>query len=261
MMKKCPRCGLTFSDDIRYCTSCGSPLEDVVEQVAEPSEPTPDEENVAEPQPNSSEQPSDENPQSETSEQPSGKQPHADSSEQPHADKEPDFEQKAADMADDLSEALGELGAAAKKVFDKIGDKAKEGYEKLKEDETFNKYSDKAQQGFEKVMDTPDSTSDYDPADVENNKIIALFAYLGILFIVPLIAGKDSRYARFHANQGIILFICSFLITTLSALPTVGWVFAVCHVLVVILVIYGIINAVTGKARELPVIGKFRILR
>ena len=109
-------------------------------------------------------------------------------------------------------------------------------------------------------MDTPDSTSDYDPADVENNKVIALFAYLGILFIVPLIAGKDSRYARFHTNQGIILFIFSFLITTLSALPTVGRAFALCHVLVVIFVILGIINAVTGKARELPLIGKFRIL-
>ena len=238
-MKKCPRCGLTFADDNRYCASCGSPLEDVVEQVAEPSEPTPEEEDVA-------------GPQSETSEQASD--------EKPEPDKKPDLGQKAADMADDLSEALGELGAAAKKVVEKIGDKAREGYEKIKDDETFNKYSGKAKEGFEKVMDTPDSTSDYDPADVENNKVIALFAYLGILFIVPLIAGKDSRYARFHTNQGIILFIFSFLITTLSALPTVGRAFALCHVLVVIFVILGIINAVTGKARELPLIGKFRIL-
>ena len=162
---------------------------------------------------------------------------------------------------DDLSEALGELGAAARKVADKIGEKAKEGYEKMKEDETFNKYSGKAKEGFEKVMDTPDSTSEYDETDVENNKIISLFAYCGILFIVPLLAGKDSKYARFHTNQGIILFILSVIMTFLSVFPNIGWVFKIGGVFVAILAILGIINAVTGKARELPLIGKFRILQ
>ena len=239
-MKKCPRCGLTFADDNRYCTSCGSPLEDVIEQVAESSEPTPEEEDVAEPQSETSEQASDE---------------------EPEPDKKPDFEQKAANMADDLSEALGELGAAAKKVVEKIGDKAKEGYEKFKDDETFNKYSGKAKEGFEKVMDTPDSTSEYDAADVENNKIISLFAYLGILFIVPLLAGKDSKYARFHTNQGIILFILYIILVFLSTFPHIGWVFTIAQIIVALLAILGIINAVTGKARELPLIGKFRILK
>jgi len=245
-MKKCPRCGLTFTDEERYCTSCGSPLEEVNESV-------------------SAEQPDAEQP---SSEQPSSAQPETEqsdaeqsSAEQPETDNQSSFEQKASKAADDLSEALGELGAAAKKVADKIGDKAKESFGKIKDDETFSKYSDKAKDSFGKVMDTPDSTSDFDADDVNNNKIISLFAYCGILFIVPLLAGKDSRYARFHTNQGIILFIFSIVVAFLSTFHTIGWIFKVCHVLVVLLVILGIINAVTGKARELPLIGQFRILK
>lgn len=244
-MKKCPRCGLIFAADTdsRYCTSCGTPLEEVAEPAAETPESAPEEPEA----PKNAEAPEDHN--------------------DPKDPKDPkdfndlnDSESPKTSVADDLSEALGELGAAAKKVADKIGDKAKEGFEKLKEDEAFTKFNDKAKQGFDKAMNTPDSTSDYDPADVENYKIISLFAYLGILFLVPLIAGKDSKYARFHTNQGIILFIFSVILAFLARFPHVGWIFSVAEVMTVIFAILGIINAVTGKARELPFIGKFRIL-
>ena len=240
-MKKCPRCGLTFAaDDDRYCTSCGTPLEEVAEPIAETPESVPEEPEA----PKDAEAPED----------------HNDPKDPKDFNDLNDSESLKTSVADDLSEALGELGAAAKKVADKIGDKAKEGFEKLKEDETFTKFNDKAKQGFDKAMNTPDSTSDYDPADVENYKIISLFAYLGILFIVPLLAGKDSKYARFHTNQGIILFIFSVILAFLARFPHVGWIFSLAEVVTVIFAILGIINAVTGKTRELPLIGKFRIL-
>jgi len=248
-MKKCPRCGIMFTDDDRYCTSCGSPLEEVKEETSESVE-------------SSDEQPEDvqEKPTDEPEEPAGAAGESAEESSEKTSAEESTFEQKTEKVVDDLSEALGEFGAAAKKVAEKIGDRAKEGFEKLKEDETFNKYSDKARGGFEKVMDTPDSTSEYDSDDVENNKIISLFAYCGILFIIPLLAGKDSKYARFHTNQGIILFIFSIILAFFSAVPNIGWIFRVGGVIVVILAILGIINAVTGKARELPLIGKFHIL-
>ena len=238
-MKKCPRCGLTFAADAdyRYCTSCGTPLEDVLEPASESPESASDEPDTPETL-KDSEDLKDFNDLKDSK----------------------DSESPKTSVTDDLSEALGELGAAAKKVADKIGDKAKEGFEKLKEDETFSKFNDKAKQGLDKAMNTPDSTADYDPADVENYRIVSLFAYLGFLFIVPLIAGKDSKYARFHTNQGIILFIFSAILAFLVRFPHVGWIFALGEVVVVIFTILGIINAVTGKARELPLIGKFRIL-
>ena len=112
------------------------------------------------------------------------------------------------------------------------------------------------------LNNTPDTTSEYEESDIEATKIISLFAYLGILFLIPLLAAKDSKFARFHANQGIVLFICSLIIGVISIIPILGWIVgAVGGVAILILAVIGIINAVGGKAKELPLIGKYRILK
>ena len=49
----------------------------------------------------------------------------------------------------------------------------------------------------------------FNSEDVQNNKVMGILAYFGILFLIPLLAAKDSQYARFHTNQGILLFIFS----------------------------------------------------
>ncbi|MBR6640160.1 MAG: zinc-ribbon domain-containing protein [Muribaculaceae bacterium] len=123
--------------------------------------------------------------------------------------------------------------------------------------------------------DTPtkSTTGGYDKNDIEQNKAMGVLAYLGILVLIPILAAKESKFARFHANQGLILCIAAILygvaysvLTSIilaiswrlyflvSILGFVGIVFAV-------LCVIGIINVVNGQAKELPVIGKYRILR
>ncbi len=50
-----------------------------------------------------------------------------------------------------------------------------------------------------------------DQKDVEENKIMAVIAYFGILCLIPLLAKKDSPYAQFHAKQGLVLFITGII--------------------------------------------------
>ena len=47
--------------------------------------------------------------------------------------------------------------------------------------------------------------------DVESNKAMAVLSYLGILVLVPLLGAKNSPFARFHTNQGLILCIATIL--------------------------------------------------
>ena len=112
----------------------------------------------------------------------------------------------------------------------------------------------------------------YDMKDIEENKVFAFFSYLGFLFIIPLIARPDSRFCKFHVNQGIILCITEAIVGALCAalelaMVTAGLVTIIelmttaLDILTACLAIYGIVNALTGKAKELPVIGKFRILK
>lgn len=105
--------------------------------------------------------------------------------------------------------------------------------------------------------------------DAANNKVMAVFSYIGILFLIPLLAAKDSAFARYHANQGIVLFIfvCAARVATtiLGLIPVIGFIASILWwalgVVWLVGAIMGIVNAVQGKMEPLPVIGQFQILK
>ena len=86
-------------------------------------------------------------------------------------------------------------------------------------------------------------------------------AYL--LFFLPLIACPESGYAKFHANQALLLWITGIAGTViLGIIPIIGWilmpVFGIC---VLILGVMGLVNGFGGKAKRLPLIGRFDIIK
>lgn len=109
-------------------------------------------------------------------------------------------------------------------------------------------------------------------------KTLALEAYLGILVLAPLFGAKKSPFVRFHVNQGIVLFAISLILSILISFNSIImaaagalWVsiifglfnglygLASCGVMA--LAVIGIINAVKGKMKKLPIIGNFKILK
>jgi uncharacterized membrane protein len=108
-----------------------------------------------------------------------------------------------------------------------------------------------------------------DPADVEKNKIFAILAYIGILFLVPLLAAPQSKFARYHTNQGVVLFLATLVLCMglgiLSFIPFVGCVTSILFVAVFVaafvFMILGIINAAGGLCKPLPFIGNYRLIK
>jgi len=86
----------------------------------------------------------------------------------------------------------------------------------------------------------------YSKKDIEENKVLAALSYLWILSIVMLLVKKESPYVQFHAKQGLILLIASVIFTII---PVLGWFL---DIVVVVFVIIGAIQALSGKAYELP---------
>lgn len=85
-----------------------------------------------------------------------------------------------------------------------------------------------------------------------------------------MLACPNSRFARFHANQGLVLFLFGIAVSLatfiISIIPVVGWILGpiigfVASVFELILMIMGIINAAQGQAKELPLIGKIILLK
>ena len=126
---------------------------------------------------------------------------------------------------------------------------------------------------FNDIKNMKDHTSEFDASDIQNNKVMGILSYIGLLVLVPIFAAKDSKYARFNANQGLVLLIAQAIIITafsvtaaiLKLIPFIGGVLAaliwIVYPVIFVPSVIGIVNAARGKAKELPIIGGIRILR
>ena len=118
----------------------------------------------------------------------------------------------------------------------------------------------------------PAAPMDPETLDIEHNKIFAVLAYIGILFLVPLLAAPRSRFARYHTNQGIVLFLSILVIwfglSVLAAFPIVNIIMIPIGVPAgfilsagwLVFMIIGVIHAASGECKPLPWIGHFRLL-
>ena len=119
------------------------------------------------------------------------------------------------------------------------------------------------------INTTPDYTASFDQNDIQQNRVMGVLSYLGILVLIPLFAARESPFARFHCNQGIVLalaeVILSFAVRIFGRLPLVGWIIRLVGGLgglaLFVFATMGIVNAINGKAKELPLVGGFQILK
>lgn len=111
-------------------------------------------------------------------------------------------------------------------------------------------------------LEAEKTASDLKKQDIKCNKKYAVLSYLGPLVIVPLLVSKESDFLNFHTNQGFIMCI-AYLISVLSfLLPNMGKFIGLMLLLVSLaLGAWGIVNVIKGENKELPYIGKFKILR
>ena len=124
-----------------------------------------------------------------------------------------------------------------------------------------------------------------DAQDAAQNKTMAILAYLGILVLIPLFSAKESKFARYHTNQGLILAIVEVIYSIVSniissaiissVIDSGRWLYSgslggwgiVTALLGLIWIaflafsIIGILNAVNGRCKPLPFIGNITLLR
>lgn len=124
-----------------------------------------------------------------------------------------------------------------------------------------------------------DITNEFDPNDITENKVITVLSYLSWLLLIPLFAAPKSKFARFHVNQGLILAIAEIIWAVASGIiiavftaifSIIGFVFIgsilsavlkLVNLAFLVFSIIGIVNVINGQAKELPIIGHFRILK
>lgn len=99
--------------------------------------------------------------------------------------------------------------------------------------------------------------------DKETNDQARVSSAVGYLFFfVPIIMHPESKFARYHCNQGLILAIMMYLGTLMiAAIPKAGPFLAIPWLLFCFgCMIRGIILALQGKAKRIPFFGKLVIV-
>lgn len=105
--------------------------------------------------------------------------------------------------------------------------------------------------------------------DIEKNRVFAILAYLSVLFLVGMVAAPTSKFAKYHCNQGLVLFLAGLIAMVgsmiIGFIPFVNFVLVLLIPLLwlgwLVLVVLGIVNAAGGQCRPLPVIGHFDLLK
>jgi uncharacterized membrane protein len=105
-------------------------------------------------------------------------------------------------------------------------------------------------------------------AEIEDAKVMGILAY--ILFLIPLFAARDKKFAMFHTEQAIVLWVAFILIYIIMMVLTIvvnqisstlGCVVSILGILpwlaYLVLWVMGLLNAIGGKVKELPVIGAY----
>jgi uncharacterized membrane protein len=83
-------------------------------------------------------------------------------------------------------------------------------------------------------------------------KTIAIVSYITIIgWVIALVLNQDKKdkFASFHIRQSLLLIIAA---AVLGWIPVLGWILAI---VIFVFWIIGLISAVQGTKKEVPVLG------
>jgi uncharacterized membrane protein len=124
--------------------------------------------------------------------------------------------------------------------------------------------------------------------DPTTDKSLAWLSYFGIFLLIPMFARKASKFCQFHVKQGAILLVATIAYTIVAQIllavinavtpkqikyfwgipyeaPSAVYeifnvIFSLASIFFIVIAIIGIINAVKGEEKKLPVIGEINLL-
>lgn len=129
--------------------------------------------------------------------------------------------------------------------------------------------------------------AEYDKKEIESGKGMAVLSY--IIALIPYFAEKKNKYVRFHAVQGMNILIIAVAWAILAAIintiveaifcstgygywysscwytfgveDVISWIVSLVSLGIGVLDIIGLVYAATGKAKEVPILGKVKIIK
>ena len=139
--------------------------------------------------------------------------------------------------------------------------------------------ADKTIDAVEDFIDTKDHHKEFNSEEVKKYKTASIISYIPLvcLYYIATNKYKESNYLKFHVNQGvtitlgfvIIFFVDKILSSIFSSGSLVinntpGLISIMLYILYFVLLLamfFGIINTANGLSKEIPIIGKFKLIK
>ena len=88
----------------------------------------------------------------------------------------------------------------------------------------------------------------------EQDKIMIVLSYLGLLALIPLLTVKDSEFVKWHAKQGLVLGVAIFVLSfVLGFIPVLGCIAAPAALIAwLVFGILGITKGLKGERYRIP---------
>lgn len=137
-----------------------------------------------------------------------------------------------------------------------------------KKKEETRKKVDKAVNDY--VKDVKDFSKDYTEKEKSEGIFFGILSYLSVLCLIPYFLENKNNFVKFHAKQGLNLFLLEIIVGFSSSVLVVLLLFLGFAVVLVrniieciffVVSIIGIIDVIQGKARELPIVNKIKIVK
>ena len=95
--------------------------------------------------------------------------------------------------------------------------------------------------------------------DTKTTSWVSYVTFIG--WIVAMCAG-DKEGAKFHLNQSLVIWIFFIGISIVSIIPLLGWLVAmVGNIFLFVCWVIGLVAAINQEEKEVPLIGKIKILK
>lgn len=93
--------------------------------------------------------------------------------------------------------------------------------------------------------------------DKKTTDIVAYITWIG--WIVAFLAG-DKAASKFHLNQSLVIWLGFLISTAIGFIPVVGFVSYLINVFLLVCFILGLVYAIQGQEKEVPLLGTIKLL-
>ena len=87
-----------------------------------------------------------------------------------------------------------------------------------------------------------------------DTKTTSIVAYLTLIGLIVALCAGDKEGAKFHINQALVIMLFALL----SVIPCIGWIWGI---FMIVCWVMGLIAAINQEEKEVPLIGKIRLLK